>query len=449
MKLLSKILTLAILPYQIMAMEYPGSTLYPVLPSSSSSSPVFPEYPDPFIGAPLEEIKPVHINRYSNPLNPATAAHVESCSRNSAIAFALLGGGATLYLYGQNSDLPLCSNLWKKMGFTVAGAFSSGALAYVTAKWITTNRTAEKQDEALANDIIDRNNAAFTAKCNLDTEERSNLNCLIKLDQTEKNHTAVYHRALTLHPSKQAREYPIEDAVKYLDGTANKIKQEGEALGEMKTERPLSDHGTISDEAWDKILKDVRQTHEAMNRLNHILPAQAIVNWTNVVKQLPEYTYQSLQKQLRADHKDLKDREKAIRYNLARLAALRGHSFSQAYLSQTFANHLWASLSTNYSNTPEGRRARSIDIEQSKNSISSSMQSYLTKANSYDQQVITYNKAIAKVPETIKIFVKNNGGNIDDFDGYTLNQNLLDYNRYLNHNNGDALWTWIESCFAE
>jgi hypothetical protein len=225
-QLLSIILLLAaIIPDSILAMERPGSPLYPVISpssssSSSSSSGAYPSYPDPFpnahVGAKLEEINPVRIDPISNPLRSETIAHVEKCSRGSALLGALLGGCATgSYVQRYYTNLsPI-----EKIGITGAGSAFSGLTSYFAAQWFTTRRTAEKQDEATFNEFADLNNAAFAAKCNLDANTRSNLNFLIEqqghLDPIKR--TAVYHYALNLHQPKQAREYPIGGAVEYLE----------------------------------------------------------------------------------------------------------------------------------------------------------------------------------------------------------------------------------------
>jgi hypothetical protein len=428
--------------------------------SSSSSSPVFPEYPDAHVGFFFEELpqQPVHINRFSNPLRPETIAHVERCSRGSALIGALLGG-CTTYLYVQNSNLSLCSNLplWKEMGFTVAGAFSSGALAYVAAQWFTTRRTAEKQDEAAINEIIDLNNAAFAAKCTLNADERSNLNFLLNWQNKNepKNRVMVYDYALSLHQPKQARTYPIEGAVEYLDGTADAIKREGEALGNMKTERP-SLNTTLTKDKEDElkqILKNAQSTYQAIYGLNRILPAQKITNWTSAAKELPEYTYQTAQEALREKHKDLKRREQTIKQDLAYLAWLHKDSWAEFNLD-SFQSFLIHRIFYNYPNTPAGNQARQDAIIATGRNINKSVTDYLVVCGNYADMVIEHNKQVHQIPDDIKNFVESHRnssksyGSTNEQDSYKKDSTILAWNNHINLNDSQYLKTWFEQNFC-
>lgn len=454
-QLLSIILLLAaIMPDSILAMEKPTPSappLYPIIISSSSSHESYPEYPAPLLEEPLQEINPVHISRFSNPLKPETIAYVENCSKGSALIGALLGGcgtGSYIQRYGNNLSLN------ETIGLTGAVSAFSGLVSYVTAKWIVTSRTDEKRDEATINEIIDLNNAAFASKCTLDTGEREHLNILMDRNQSApENRVMVYDYPLTLHPFKGAREYPVKDAVFNLDGIADGIQREGEAVRKMKTERPPSDNHTISDKNWDKILKDVKQTHQAMSRLNGILSAYNIRDWTKGVKKLPEYTYQNLQDDLRKKQKDLKDREAEIRYNLAYLAWLHKDGWAEFHVA-SIESFLANKMLFYHPNTPAGRQARQEDITATGKNISKSVKDYLIVCNGYADIVINHNKQVHKIPDTIKDFVESRRntdspyGSTEELESHEIDDAALAWDDHINLNDSRYFKTWFEQNFS-
>lgn len=443
MKLLLKRLILAItIPYQIMAMENrptPSAPpleelLYPIVTSDPSYEDVFPNYPPPTYPA------PTILDYITIPLPEANIAHVERCSKNSALAFALLGGYATGSYIGKyyKPSLP------ERLLISGIGAFSSGFLAYVATKWFTTNSTHEKQDEAVINRIIYLNNKACetSAQCSLNNEERARLKDLLAKDQkSPQNRISVYDYTLKLNVDKPSLQrissnYPIFKAVNFLDEIQTQLWLEKNDLNYMETKNPQLKSVLAPDKKseFERIMKQVNETQKAIQDLNEILPSKTISQWTYNVKKHPEYMIDSLQREFADSPIELKRREMEVIFQLRKLAALKSPLFFQEFLPKK------------YDDTPEGLNERMSDIDKTKKNIHQLMKDYETNVEFFNHKVGRHNDAIAETDDTIISFVNERGGKANKLAEYQANQELLSYKNYVD-STANCLILWINRCF--
>jgi hypothetical protein len=242
----------------------------------------------------------------------------------------------------------------------------------------------------------------------------------------------------------------IATIVDYLDGLAHALERELDMAGKMITQIPSESNVVLPSAKQDQIadvIETITINQQALFHLNGFLSPQLIRQWTDQMRNMPEYNIEQLSAELTKEYAALEKYENDIRYKLARLSALHGKVFSRAYLTQTFGEYLWHSFVTDYPNTPEGRRARLADIAYTKNDISSAIQSYQSRACLYSNKVISFNAQLNLISPELLAFIQSAGAELRQLRGYQMNVKLLEYNTYLNHNDGDALWTWVQSCF--
>lgn len=393
--------------------------------------------------------QPTNIPFINIDLQPESVAYIKKWAKITAGMGALLGG-CMVSSNLQSHYAPL-----EKIGLLIVGSAISGCITSFIGSMIATLQTDEKRYEHTINSLIQLNNDAYNlyTKIDLDQNQRNALSSLLAQDfYLPQNRAAVYRYVYPLAQKNSSLfgQCLIATIVDYLDGLAHALERELDMAGKMVTQIPSESNVVLPSAKQDQIadvIETITINQQALFHLNGFLSPQLIRQWTDQMRNMPEYNIEQLRTELAKEYAALEKYENDIRYKLARLSALHGKVFSRAYLTQTFGEYLWHSFVTDYPNTPEGRRARLADIAYTKNDISSAIQSYQSRACSYSNKVITFNAKLNLVSPDIQYVIQRNGTELRQLSGYQLNAKLLEYNIYLNHNDGDALWTWVQSCF--
>lgn len=390
----------------------------------------------------LEEIEPVTVQ-----LDQESQSWVNTCGIVGAAAGAVVGFGACLVLpehMRPHQQTEVSENLsMLTTGIVTAVASAATACAsYLYAR----SCTPEKIEESKTNNLIyDHNNAvkAFNI-VNLSAHERARLSRLPFKNPAIDNDRLRVYQGISSESSKK----PINDCVNYVKGIALKLDNEKDAYTKLTAARIAQLRASSLVTGADQIAQTIEQQKECIKSLSALLPSQPMKNWyTYVEKNTPEFKAEKLQLTFDARYNQLRKDEENIKWYLARLAALYGYVFSQIDLSSSAWHFILADLSTNYSDTPEGRAARKRDIQETKNHISRLIQNYQNKIIDYNNNAIELQELESNIYSPIAQFVMSQGGSTKSIKGRKANRRLLEYNNYLNHSDGCALWNWIQSCF--
>lgn len=395
---------------------------------------------------------PSHIPFINIDLQPTSLEYIKKWAKITAGVGAFVGG----YIMSSNlqaRDYGYTS--LEKLVLILGGAAISGGISSFIGSMVATLQTEEKRYEHSVNSVIQLHNDVYTicTDIGLTQQQRYTLSLLLVQDFHAPNNRAAVYRyiySLAQKQNKLSAQCVIKSIVNYLDGLAYALERELYAAQRIITQVPSENEITLP-EAQEHQIADTMQTI-AINQqifidLNALLSPQLIRQWTDQMRKMPEYNIEQLRAELTQEYAALEKYENDIRYKLARLSALHGKVFSRAYLTKTFGEYVWHSFITDYADTPEGRRARMADIAYTKNDISSAIQSYQSRACLYSNKVITFNAQLSLLGPEIQYVMQSVGKELWQLRGYEINVKLLEYNTYLNHNDGDALWTWVQGCF--
>jgi hypothetical protein len=397
----------------------------------------------------IQNSHPTHIPFMYIDLQPESVAHVKKWAKIIAGIGAFVGA-----CIANNSSLHV--SLLERLGLIVGGSIISGSICSMTGSLVITMYTDEKKYEYHINSIIQLHNDAYNVytEIGMTHHERYILASLLTQDfQTDQNRAAVYAYVYKLAQKNSTLlvQCPITTIVDYMDNLAYTLERELCAINKMVTEIPSGDDlllPSAKQEEIANITKKLIANQSILTDLNTILSPQSLREWASQIRNMPEYNIDNLRRELAKEFTVLQQYEHDIRYKLARLSALHGKTFSHAYLTSTFGEYLWHSFTTDYAHTSEGRRARMTDIAYTKNEISSAIQNYQNRACLYSNKVITFNAQLNLIPREIQAFLQRYNNDLRQLEGYYINAKLLEYNTYLNHNDGDAIWTWVQSCFC-
>lgn len=400
----------------------------------------------------VSDIQPAHISFINIDLQPESVAYIKKWAKITAGIGAFLGG----CLVSNNLHNSYYDHApFEKLVLIIGGSALSGCITSFIGSMCATLQTDEKRYEHAINSVIQINNDAYNiyTEIGLDHNQRDVLSILLAQDfYVPQNRATVYSY---VHPFAQRNsslfgQCFMQSIVDYLDGLARALERELYATQKMVTQAPSENElqlPSAKQEQITNVMQMIAMNQQRLSYVNGLLSPQLIKQWIDQMRTMPEYNIEPLRAELAKEHAALEKYENDIRYKLARLSALHGKIFSRSYLTQTFGEYLWHSFITDYAQTPEGRRARLADIAYTKNDISSAIQSYQSKACLYSNKVIAFNAQLHLISPDIRSVIQNGSMELRQLSGYQINAKLLEYNTYLNHNDGDALWTWVQSCF--
>ncbi len=389
----------------------------------------------------LEQIDPVTI-----PLGQESQSWVNRWSILGTVAGVALGAGTYMFL---PEHIRSANHQQSDITDTLYGATASvvGAIVgYFGTNLCATGYTPEKIEESKTNSLISDYNIAAKAVqlVSLSPHERRALSRLpFNNPEKDQNRLEVY-QGISVPTSRN----PITDRVNYVRNLTVQLDQEKIACEKLTTSRieQLRSSSLVGNAA--QIAQIIEQNKRCIAAMNSLVPQQAMKRWYGYVeKRAPEYTAENIYNKAALLKTQITRDEEIIKRQLARLAALYGYTFSQADLCSNIWHFILLDLDTNYPNTREGRIARQNDIKDTKNHISRLMQNYQNKVIDYGNAAAEHNDVQRDLNNAIANFVVSHGGQTKGIKGFKANRRLLEYNNYLNHSDGNALWNWIQSCF--
>lgn len=417
--------------------QYDGDDHNTLVSAHSTTFEINQLNPIPFITIDLEQESLEYIKKWAK-ITASIGAFLGGCMVNSGLHND----------YYQNAP-------FEKMMLIIGGSAISGCLTSFIGSMIATLQTEEKKYEHSINNLIQLYNDAYNIykEIELDQHQRYALSQLLTQDFYVSHNRAMLYRFIYPLAQKNSGLFGqcfIKTIVNYLERLAYTLEREIYMTQKIVTQAPLCPVALpeAKEDQIANVIEMITTNKEILINLNTLLSPKLIKQWADQIRAMPEYDIEQLRAELAKEHRALEQYENDIRYKLARLSALYGKVFSRAYLTQTFGQYLWQSFVTDYPHTPDGRRARLADIAYTKNDISSTIQKYQVRACSYSNKVISFNAKLNLISPEIQYLIQNNSVELRQLGGYQLNARLLEYNTYLNHNDGDLLWTWVQSCFC-
>lgn len=388
----------------------------------------------------MTEMEPITL-----PLQESSLDYINNTSKWSALAGACVGLG-TGYLILQNESQQLLhqpTEILRRIAIPTVSTILASSVGYYAGKSYATYNTQEKTVERQANYAISLHNNMIATSRNvgLDEDQRRQIK---NLPFEHFDSRLEVYKGLPV----EQHHAPINRRIEYVQDTASKLRAENNMIDNLSTWPHIFTNSPLLNDHRDKA-DQMNANRERIKHLNSILSHEKLTRWANkIIKDAPEYKTDTLRKNLAQTRCQLEKKEESIRYNLARLASLIQCPLSHIRLNQSTLEYVCSNWSTNYPDTPEGRKNRNAAIAHTKNEISRQISEYQKRNTNYNIQVIDYNKIVTKLPESMSSFIIDNGGSVNELDGRKDNQELLSYNSYLNHDNGDILLHWINSCFS-